>query len=79
MARLLFEVGFCRAMFDANPIGNGATLELVGIIVVPLPLVRELLIQLSASLTFLMDIAIERVLADGNTKLQAQTSTDDLW
>lgn len=64
MSGLLFEVHFGRPVLNANAVGNRTTGGLVGLIVIPLTSMRELLIQVSAGLALLLDIAIERVLAD---------------
>ena len=79
MAGVLLEVSFGGAVLDSNPIGNGTVLGLLSIVAVALPPVRELLIQLTASPAFLLDIAIESIFADRDTKLQTQSLTDDLW
>lgn len=77
MARLLFEVGFCGAVLNAYAVGNGASLKVVGIIAIAFATVRELPIQLAARLSLLLDVAIERVLADRDAKRQRQAATDD--
>lgn len=61
--RLLFEVCFGRPLLNANAVGNRVTLELAGMIAIPLSPMRLLLIQVSAGLAFMLDIAIERILA----------------
>lgn len=78
MARLLFEVSFSRPLLNANTVGNRATRGLVGMIVILFSPMRELLIQVSAGLTLLLDIAIERILADRQAKFQEEAPTDDL-
>ncbi|OFC63854.1 hypothetical protein BBW68_03570 [Candidatus Erwinia dacicola] len=76
MARFLFEVGFRWAMLNANAVGNRASFEVLGTVAVAFSPVRKLLIQLSASLSLLLDIAIKRILADKDIEFQLQAATD---
>ncbi|NJD85112.1 hypothetical protein EWM60_05180, partial [Candidatus Erwinia dacicola] len=73
----LFEVGFRWAMLNANAVGNRASFEVLGTVAVAFSPVRKLLIQLSASLSLLLDIAIKRILADKDIEFQLQAATDD--
>jgi hypothetical protein len=77
MARFLFKVGFRLAMPNANTVWNRAAFEVFGIVVVAFSPVRKLLIQLTASMSLLPDIAIEDIVADRDAEFQLQAATDD--
>ncbi len=78
MPGFLLEVSNGRPLLNANTVGNRTAFVLIGLIVIPFTPMRELLIQLTAGPALLLDIAIERVLADGQAKFQDQAPTDDL-
>ncbi|NJD86211.1 hypothetical protein EWM60_17935 [Candidatus Erwinia dacicola] len=69
-------------MLNANAVWNRASFEVLGTVAVAFSPVRKLLIQLSASLSLLLDIAIKRILADKDIEFQLQAATDssgEVW
>lgn len=78
MARFLFKVGFRRAMLNASTVGNGASFEVFGTVAVAFSPVRKLLIQFSAGLSRLPDIAIKGIFADRDAEFKLLATTDDV-